>query len=475
MADTTVPLILDNQSITTPDTFDVISPNTGAAVHKCSAASVADAARAAESAKAASASWAQTKPAVRREIMQKAAEIYERRKEELIGYSQEETGAARLFGELNWMFGLNLLQEFAGRAAMIEGTVPVLAQEGQSGIVIKEPYGVILSIAPWNAPYILGLRAIVLPLVAGNTVIFKGSELSPKCHWAIADVFREAGLPAGCLNVLFHKPADAAEVTTALIAHPAIRKINFTGSTLVGSKIAATAGKYIKPILLELGGKASTIVLDDADLKKAAAGCALGAFVHSGQICMSTERIVVQRSIADEFRTHLRAAAANHLSPTEPAPLLVVPAAVTKNKNLIANATAKGASILAGDPSVEESSNTRLRPVVVDNVTPDMDIYGTESFGPTVSLLVVETEEEAIRVANDTEYGLSAAVYTENLARGLRVARQIESGAVHINSMTVHDEAALPHGGVKSSGFGRFGGSSGLDEFMVTKSVTWMD
>ncbi|OJD16322.1 hypothetical protein AJ78_03491 [Emergomyces pasteurianus Ep9510] len=472
MASNTIPLLLDNESVITPETFDVINPNTGAVVYKCSSSSVVDAVRAADSANAAFKSWAKVKPSARREILLKVTEIYERRKEELIGYAQEETGSGRLFAEFNWGLGLDLLKDVAGRSLSTEGTVPILKDDGRSGIVYKEPYGVILSIAPWNAMFILGLRSIVIPLSAGNTVVFKASELSPKCFWALGDIFREAQLPAGCLNVLYHKPASAADITTALIAHPAVRKINFTGSTHVGRIIASTAGKYIKPVLLELGGKASTIVLDDADLNKAASGCIKGSFLHGGQICMSTERIIVQRPVVDEFRNYLREAMTAHNS--NPAPVLANSALAIKNRNLVSNAISKGANILLGDIN-SIPGDTRMHPIVLENVTPDMDIYQTESFGPIVSLFVVDTEEEAIQLANDTEYGLAAAVYTENLGRGLRVARQLESGAVHINSMTVHDDPGLPHGGVKGSGFGRFGGPESLDEFLTTKSVTWMD
>ncbi|OJJ79206.1 uncharacterized protein ASPGLDRAFT_159344 [Aspergillus glaucus CBS 516.65] len=295
--------------------------------------------------------------------------------------------------------GVLFIKDFAGRISMIEGIVPNIngSGEGEGAIVYKEPYGVILSIVPWNAPFILGTRAVALPLAAGNTVVLKGSELSPKCFWALGDIFRQAGLPAGCLNVIFHQPSDALAVTNALIAHQAVRKVNFTGSTMVGSIIASTAGRHIKPVLLELGGKASAIVLDDANLEKAAMNCAIGSFMHSGQICMSTERIVVQRSIADEFRQKL------------------------------AETTEK--------------------------------LFG----------------KDAPALVDDTEYGLTAALYTNNLFRGLRVVKQIDSGAVHINSMTVHDEAVLPHGGWKSSGFGRFGGISGYDEFLQTKTVTWQE
>ncbi|KAJ5436290.1 Aldehyde/histidinol dehydrogenase [Penicillium cf. griseofulvum] len=468
---TVTPLMINNESIETDIKFEVHVPATGELSGYCAGVSVDDANRAVDAAQAAFPAWSKTKPNERRDILMKAADIMASRKEELIQYQREETGAGRPFSEFTFNMGVLFIKDFAARISSIEGVVPNV--NGGGAIVYKEPYGVILSIAPWNAPFILGTRAVALPLAAGNTVVLKGSELSPKCFWALGDIFRQAGLPAGCLNVIFHQPSDAPAVTNALIAHKAVRKVNFTGSTLVGSIIASTAGKHIKPVLLELGGKASAIVLDDANLDKAAMNCAIGSFMHSGQICMSTERIVVQRSIADEFRQKFVETTEKLFGKDAPALVLVNSAAVTKNKKLVADAVSRGAKLLFGDADASESINTGMRPIVVDGVTKEMDMYATESFGPTVSFMVVDTEDEAIELANDTEYGLTAALYTNNLFRGLRVAKQIDSGAVHINSMTVHDETVLPHGGWKSSGFGRFGGISGYDEFLQTKTVTW--
>ncbi|CAG8926098.1 unnamed protein product [Penicillium salamii] len=472
---TTTPLVINNESLETDIKFEVYAPATGELSSYCSGVSVEDAKRAVDIAQAAFPAWSKTKPYERRDLLLKAADIMSSRKEELIQYQREETGAGRPFTEHTFNMGVNFIKDFAGRIPTIEGVVPNINREGEGAIVYKEPYGVILSIAPWNAPFILGVRAVALPLAAGNTVVFKGSELSPKCFWALGDIFRQAGLPAGCLNVIFNQTADAPAVTNALIVHPSVRKVNFTGSTMVGSIIASTAGKYIKPVLLELGGKASAVVLDDADLDKAAMNCAIGSFMHSGQICMSTERIVVQRGIADAFRQKLAETTEKLFGKDAPALVLVNSAAVAKNKKLVGDAVSRGASVLFGDANANESINTGMRPVIVDGVTKEMDMYATESFGPTVSLITVDTEEEAIALANDTEYGLTASVFTNNLFRGLRVAKQIDSGAVHINAMTVHDEPVLPHGGWKSSGFGRFGGTSGYDEFLQTKTVTWQE
>ncbi|KAK3341435.1 aldehyde dehydrogenase domain-containing protein [Lasiosphaeria hispida] len=317
------------------------------------------------------------------------------------------------------------------------------------------------------------MRSVLFPIAAGNTAILKGSEMCPRTMWGLCSVFHEAGLPAGVLNLLVHEPANAAAITQRLIADPNIKKINFTGSTGVGRIIGRLAAESLKPVLLELGGKAPAIVWEDADLDNAAVQVALGAFLNAGQICMSTERILVHKAVRAEFEKKLVGAIDHIFDPTADAPVLITSAAVAKNRALLADALAKGASLLYGDAAAAESTNTRMRPVVIAGVKEDMDIYRTESFGPSVSLIEIETEEEALRIANDTEYGLTSAVFTEDLRRGLRFAKEIESGAVHINSMTVHDESALPHGGAKASGHGRFNTGTGLGEWVRTKTVTY--
>jgi acyl-CoA reductase-like NAD-dependent aldehyde dehydrogenase len=325
-----------------------------------------------------------------------------------------------------------------------------------------------------NAPYTLGFRAITYAMAAGNTVVFKGSEISPRCFGVMGSVFREAGLPDGVLNIIQCHPEDAAVITKALIEHPAVKKINFTGSTTVGRIIAKMAGENLKPCLMELGGKAPAIVLDDADLKLAAQACALGSFFHGGQICMSTERLLVQKSISAAFAEELKTAIEANFPSSGEALVLMSSAGVEKNKALIVDAKLKGADILFGDVAAKEAAPEQMRPVVVKGVKKDMDLYYTESFGPTVSFIVVEDEAQVIEIANDTEYGLTSAVFTRDLGRGLRVANRIESGAVHINAMSVHDEPGLPHGGVKSSGWGRFG-APGIEEWVKTKTITYLN
>lgn len=311
-------------------------------------------------------------------------------------------------------------------------------------------------------------------MAVGNTVVFKASELSPRVMWAITSCFHQAGIPGGVLNMIAHAPRDASAVTTALIANPAVKKINFTGSTNVGRIIAKLAGEHIKPVLLELGGKAPAIVWEDADLGLAAFQCALGAFLNAGQICMSTERIIVHKAVRAQFEKELADAMGKIFPADADAPILIADAAVGKTTKLVQDALDKGASVVAGAvPSKSGEGKARMRPIAIGGVTQQMDVYATESFGPSVALYEVETEEEALRLANDTEYGLSSAVFTGDLGRGFRLAKGIETGAVHINSMSVHDEAGLPHGGAKASGYGRFNASAGLEEWVRTKVVTF--
>ncbi|KAJ7722671.1 Aldehyde/histidinol dehydrogenase [Mycena maculata] len=478
----TVPLLINGEEKTSASTFPVDSPVSHSTLWSCSLASSADADAALSAANAAFPIWSRTKPAARRTILLKAADLLDQHADELKAHMHQETGAPEAFATFNTMTAAEAIRDAAGRCSSIMGSIPISQDEGRMALVLKEPFGVVLAIAPWNAPYILGVRAVLAPLAAGNTCVLKGSELSPRCFYHIGRIFTEAGLPPGALNILYTSREDSPAITTQLITAPVIRKINFTGSSAVGAIIAATAGRALKPCLMELGGKAAAIVLDDADLELAAMQCTVGAFLHAGQICMSTERIIVHADVVERFRPALQSAIA-HFSPAGgAAPVLVQGPAVARNKALVADALGKGAALLHGDHTAEEphpetgaASATRLRPLVVEGVTPEMALYRDESFGPSVSLIAVASEDEAVAVANDSEYGLNGAVFSRDLARALRVARKLECGNVHINSMTVHDEATLPHGGVKSSGWGRFNGQWGIEEFLRIKTITFQE
>lgn len=471
---TKVPMWLDGKEIETDVTYDVISPTNGQLLYKSCSASVKDAQAAVDSAQQAFESWSQTKPSVRRDILLRAAEGLLRRKDELFQLSNQETGEPESMFAFEFNLAVEACKTVAGLISAVRGTIPTVMEDGKSAMILREPYGVVLSIAPWNAPYVLGFRACLGALAMGNTVILKGSEMSPGPYWAIASILHEAGLPKGCLNTIIHRPQDAAAVTSSIISSSSVKKITFTGSTNTGAIIASQAAALLKPTLMELGGKAPSIVCDDADLEEAALGCALGAFLHGGQICMSTERIIVHAAVADKFKAILKTTM-NQLFTQQPALILVSEAPVLKNRQLLQDAISKGAKVMFGDPEHKADIKTAMHPVVLENIREGMDIYQVESFGPTVSLFVVKSDDDAVKLANDTTYGLAAAVFTGDLRRGLRIAKRIQSGAVHINSMSVHDESALPHGGYKRSGYGRFNGLEGLEEWVQTKTVTWKD
>jgi benzaldehyde dehydrogenase (NAD) len=340
-------------------------------------------------------------------------------------------------------------------------------------MAIRQPAGVVLGIAPWNAPIILGTRAVAAPLAYGNTVVLKASEMCPRTHGEIARVLVDAGIPAGVVNFVTHTREAAGDIVDELIAHPAVRRINFTGSTRVGRLVAENAGRHLKRVLLELGGKAPMVVLPDADLDEAVAAAKFGAFMHQGQICMSTERIVADRSVAGDLASRLgeKAGALKVGDPrdhsTEIGPM-VTTESLERVAGLVDDARSQGAEVVVGG----EAEGPCYMPTVLAGVTPEMRIYHEESFGPVVGIVEVDGADEAVRVANDTEYGLAAAVFGEDVPTALDLARQIESGICHVNGSTLHDEPQMPFGGVKASGFGRFGGKAAIDEFTELRWIT---
>ena len=454
-------------------TFDRKDPVTGETATRAAAAKAADAVAAADAAAAAFPAWSKVGPNARRALLNKAADILQAKAGEFGELLVKETGATKGWGGFNAFLAAGMLREAAAMTTQITGETIPSDKPGNLAMSIRVPAGVSLGIAPWNAPVILGVRSIAMPLACGNTVILKASEACPATHRLIGQVMLEAGFPAGVVNVVTNAPEDAGEVVNALIAHPAVRRVNFTGSTRVGKIIAETCGRYLKPVLLELGGKAPFIVLNDANLDDAVAGAAFSAFMHQGQICMSAERIIVQEDIADAFIEKFRAKAATLTAgdPREGKHILgavVSVEAMERVVHLVQDAASKGAKVVTGG----KANGAIMDATIVDHVKPHMAIYSEESFGPSVSVIRVKDEAEAVKIANDTEYGLSAAVYSTNINRAISVARQIESGICHINGPTVSDEPQMPFGGVKSSGYGRFGGTAGINEFTDLRWIT---
>ncbi|MHC2569431.1 aldehyde dehydrogenase [Rhizobium leguminosarum] len=456
-------------------TFDRLDPFTEKLASRAAAASLDDVAAAVNAASAAFGAWSKTGPGQRRAILMKAADIMDSKVGEFTQLMIEETGATAPWAGFNVMLAANILREAGAMTTQITGEIIPSDKPGTLAMGVRQAAGVCLAIAPWNAPVILATRAIAMPIACGNTVVLKASEQCPGTHRLIATVLTEAGLPAGVINVLTNAPEDAPEIVTALIAHPAVRRVNFTGSTKVGKIIAETCGKHLKPALLELGGKAPLVILDDADIDGAVNAAIFGAFMHQGQICMSTERIIVDETIADQFVAKL-AARASQLPAGDPRGHVVLGSLISldaakKMEELIADATAKGAKLVAGG----KRSGTVVEATLLDHVTPEMRVYAEESFGPVKPIIRVAGEEEAIRIANDTEYGLSSAVFSRNVQRAMTVAARIESGICHINGPTVHDEAQMPFGGVKGSGYGRFGGKAAIAEFTDLRWLTVED
>ena len=454
-------------------TFTRRNPLDGSVATTAPAATVADAVAAADAASQAFAAWAAMGPAERRGLLLKAAQALEAKVAEFTEAMAQETGASAIWAGFNVHLAAGMLQEAAALTTQIAGEVIPSNIPGSLAMAVRQPAGVVLGIAPWNAPVILGVRAISTALACGNTVILKGSELCPRTHSLIVEALQEAGLPRGVVNYITNAPADAGAVVEAIVAHPAVRRINFTGSTKVGRIIAQTCAKYLKPVVLELGGKAPLVILDDADLDAAVNGAAFGAFMNSGQICMSTERIIVDDKIADDFVARLAAKASKlPLGDPRQGPVVlgsvVDMATVQRCNELIEDALSKGAKLVCGG----KADNTLMPATLLDHVTPDMRIYSEESFAPVKGIVRVSGVEAAIACANDNEYGLAAAVFGRDTARAYEVAKRIESGICHVNGPTVHDEAQMPFGGVKNSGYGRFGGKAGIDAFTELRWIT---
>ncbi|MFW3896804.1 aldehyde dehydrogenase [Pseudomonas bharatica] len=469
-----VPLLIGGESRPASDgrTFERRNPVTGAVVSRVAAATLDDADAAVAAASAAFPAWSRLAPNERRSRLLAAADALQARTSEFIAAAGETGAMANWYG-FNVKLAAGMLREAASMTTQITGEIIPSDVPGSLAMAVRAPCGVVLGIAPWNAPVILATRAIAMPLACGNTVVLKASELSPAVHRLIGQVLQDAGLGDGVVNVISNDPADAPKIVERLIANPAVRRVNFTGSTHVGRIVGELAARHLKPALLELGGKAPFLVLDDADLDAAVEAAAFGAYFNQGQICMSTERLVVDEKIADTFVDKLAAKIATLRAgdPQDPASVLgslVDSGAGERIKALIDDAVEKGARLVCGG----QLDGSILQPTLLDRVDASMRLYREESFGPVAVVLRGTDDEALLALANDSEFGLSSAIFSRDTSRALALAQRVESGICHINGPTVHDEAQMPFGGVKSSGYGSFGSRTAIDQFTQLRWIT---
>ncbi len=472
----TAQLLINNEWVNAQDnaTFERRHPISNALVSEAASASLTDAKRAADSAHAAFKTWRNSAPSERRRLMLKIADILESKTPQFIEIMASEVGASPLWAGFNVHLAAGVFREAASLATQIQGETLPTDKPGAMSMTLRQPVGGILSIVPWNGTVVLAARAIAYPLVCGNTVVFRGSEVSPRTHALVAAACVEAGLPAGVLNYLSNSPQSAPEVVDTLIAHKAIRRINFTGSSRVGRIVAEKAAKQLKRCLLELGGKSPLVILDDAHIDEAVKAAVFGSFLFQGQICMSTERLIVDNKVADEFVAKF-GARAKELAAGDPAinPQCIVgpmftPSSGPRINELLQDALNKGAKLVCGGVA-----NGAVMPAtILDNVNASMKIYDEETFGPITVVIRVNSVQEAIDVANDSAYGLSSGVFGRDVNRALAVAMELEYGSVHVNGSTVQNEAQAPYGGTKDSGYGRFDGRAVIDEFTELKWLT---
>jgi len=417
--------------------------------------------------------WAEMPFTHRANHLLKVAEIWESRIPDFVAAMQSEGGGWVGKGKFE---GGYVAEVFRAAAAMTYGAIgEVLPSEhGKFSTAVRYPMGVVAVISPWNFPGILSSRGFAFPLAAGNTIVLKPSEDTPYCGGLFfAEVMEEAGIPKGVFNVITCSRENVVNMGDELIENPLVKGVSFTGSTQVGRSIAAKCGAYLKKCCVELGGKDSLIVRADADMERATQAANFGSFMHQGQICMSVEKVLVQRSIFNEFLEKFVARAArlkvgNTADPENVIGPLINDRQVDRVKSQLEDAIAKGAKVELGG----KIEGRFVYPTILTGVTPAMLVYQDETFGPVVPVIPFETDEEAISIANDTEYGLSSGIITADEEKALQMARQLETGMCHVNCSSVNDEPNVPFGGTKASGLGRHGGRWSMETFTDTRWIT---
>ena len=451
-------------------TLDVVDPATGQPLRTIASATVEDGLAALDAAVAAQAEWGATPPRVRGELLRRAWELLMERREEFALLMTMEMGKpfAEALGEVT--YGGEFMRWFSEEAVRISGRYGANPEGTGRMIVSHHPVGPCFLITPWNFPLAMATRKIAPALAAGCTVVVKPAELTPLTTLLFVRVLEEAGLPAGVVNVI--PTSSASTVSAPIIADPRLRKLSFTGSTEVGRILLRQAADNVLRTSMELGGNAPFIVFDDADLDAAVDGALAAKFRNSGEACTAANRFLVHRDVAEEFaqRVTARVAAMRvgrgtedgvHIGP------LIDAAAVGKAQKLVQDAVSRGATLHTGGSPIE-GPGTFFEPTVLSGIAAGSDILATEIFGPVLSIVPFTEEADAVRLANDTPYGLAAYVYTRDLARGQRMMERLETGMLGLNAGVISN-AAAPFGGVKQSGLGREGGAEGISEYLTTK------
>jgi benzaldehyde dehydrogenase (NAD) len=448
----------------------VVEPATGAELGQVGIASPADVRVAAAAAAAAQPAWAATPYTQRAAILRKAGEIWLANAAEIEDWSVREGGKIPPAAQFETHVATEEIFEAATLPSRPYGEL-LPSEQPHLSFAERVPVGVVGVISPFNFPQILAIRSVAPALALGNAVILKPDPRTAVCGGVVlARVFEEAGLPAGLLHVL----PGGAEIGAALVTDPQVSVISFTGSTAAGRKVGALAGQHLKRAHLELGGNSALIVLDDADLDKAASAGAWGSFLHQGQICMTTGRHLVQDAVYDEYVSRL-AEKAGHLPVGDPASGQVALGPIIDERQrdkvhaLVTDSVDAGARLAAGGTY----EGLFYKPTVLADVAPAMPAYANEVFGPVAPVVRFSDFDEVAKLAADSEYGLSLGILTRDVMRGLELARKIPTGIVHINDQTVDDSPNTPFGGIRASGTGaRFGGTANLDAFTDTRWVT---
>jgi aldehyde dehydrogenase (NAD+) len=415
--------------------------------------------------------WAETNPYARRAVFEKALRLIEDREQEIADLIIAELGGTRVKAGFELHLAKEFLREAVHLALRPEGRIVPSPIDGKENRVYRVPVGVVGVISPFNFPFLLSIKSVAPALALGNAVVLKPHQNTPIAGGTlVARIFEEAGLPGGLLNVVV---TDIAEIGDAFIEHPVPRVISFTGSDRVGRHVATVCARNFKRSVLELGGNSALVVLDDADLDYAVDAAVFSRYVHQGQVCMAANRVLVDRSVADEF-TEKFVAKVKSLKVGDPRdPETVIgPVINSAQANAISGAVeqalAEGATAL-----VRGATNGNLvEPSVLTDVPADSALLEQEVFGPVVFLVPFDGEEEAVRIVNDTPYGLSGAVHTGDIERGVAFAKRIDTGMFHVNDGTVHDEPIVPFGGEKHSGLGRLNGETTLEAFTTIKWIS---